>query len=543
MSFHAYSKSIVEDYLSTVAYVDDLIFSNRNEMKPTDLGPVNKKEIGAIISVKKKIEDIDKPERQLEPNIIPLSFTNAFLSKGIHCALFELAENKSNIEAIKKTLKKSDVIILDWQMHGDLGKSTCELIKYLLEEDKNTSLSLRLLIVYTDQPVYNSIIKENVAPIFDKLGITCNFVSETEIQSGHTKIIVLQKPPINVKEESKVSGEDLPERIIEEMTLLTKGLVSNSALKAVTVIRRNTHKLLGAFNKDLDPAYLAHRAMIPIPEDAEVLLKSSIVDSIDSVLSYSEIVTCCNIEQIEKWFDNNPIENKEITIGKSTNKVVVNNDDRKEWLKKGYNVFTNEILKRNHKNCLNELQFEDYDKNKNGLFKNTNDCFIKDGSTSSEEFAILTHHRSNFITPVYIPILTLGVVVQKVNNNEFYLCIQQRCDSVRIQDGEVRNFLFLPLTEHGSYPIIFKKEPGDYNKLKVNITNSHYLFIEKFTQTANGLVQAIIEEGGYNFIDADGEKYKWILDLKESHAQRIANKFASLLSRVGLDESEWLRRS
>ena len=38
-------------------------------------------------------------------------------------------------------------------------------------------------------------------------------------------------------------------------------------------------------------------------------------------------------------------------------------------------------------------------------------------------------------------------------------------------------------------------------------------------------------------------RYYWVLDLKESHAQRIANEFSANLARVGLDESEWLRRS
>jgi hypothetical protein len=32
------------------------------------------------------------------------------------------------------------------------------------------------------------------------------------------------------------------------------------------------------------------------------------------------------------------------------------------------------------------------------------------------------------------------------------------------------------------------------------------------------------------------------LDLKDLHAQRIVDEYASQLSRVGLDESEWLRR-
>ncbi len=31
-------------------------------------------------------------------------------------------------------------------------------------------------------------------------------------------------------------------------------------------------------------------------------------------------------------------------------------------------------------------------------------------------------------------------------------------------------------------------------------------------------------------------------DLNDAQAQRVANNYASQLSRVGLDESEWLRR-
>jgi hypothetical protein len=544
MSFHTYSKSIVEDYLSTVAYVDDLIFSNRIATKAVDIGDPDMRAVSAKNPILEKVEKVEEtvPVPQLIPNINPLTFTNAFLEKGINCALIELSEDRSNIESIKKTLKKSDVIILDWQMHSDLGRNACELVELILSEDKNKSLSLRLLVIYTDQPVYNTLIRESVVPIFDSLKISYNVsASGTEIISGHTKIIVFQKPKLGTTENGKISGEDLPEKIIEELTLLTEGLVSNTALKAVTVIRRSAHKLLGAFNKDLDAAYLAHRAMTPLPEDAEALLKSSIVDSIDSVISYSDVASACNIDQIEKWFIDNTLEDNEITIVRATNRVTINDEERKKWLIKGYKEFTNNILQSYGKGELDENQFENYDRN--GLLKNTNDCFIKSGTYSSEDFAILTHHKSNFITPTYVPILTLGVVVQRQDNDKYYLCIQQRCESVRIQEREVRNFLFLPLTENGSYPIIFKKSQGDYIKLKVNINNSHCLLILKFKQTNKGLVQAINEDGGYNFFDTYGKQYKWILDLKESHAQRIANKFASQLSRIGLEESEWLRRS
>jgi hypothetical protein len=46
------------------------------------------------------------------------------------------------------------------------------------------------------------------------------------------------------------------------------------------------------------------------------------------------------------------------------------------------------------------------------------------------------------------------------------------------------------------------------------------------------------------FFKASGTRarYRWVADLKAEHAQRVANDFAYQLSRVGLTESEWLRR-
>ncbi len=59
-------------------------------------------------------------------------------------------------------------------------------------------------------------------------------------------------------------------------------------------------------------------------------------------------------------------------------------------------------------------------------------------------------------------------------------------------------------------------------------------------------MQALKEDDGfYYYTGGPGNqvKFQWILELKEAHAQRIVNNFAAQLSRVGLAESEWLRRT
>jgi hypothetical protein len=58
-----------------------------------------------------------------------------------------------------------------------------------------------------------------------------------------------------------------------------------------------------------------------------------------------------------------------------------------------------------------------------------------------------------------------------------------------------------------------------------------------------GVVRGV-REGEAVFFTAERSesRYRWISELKFEQAQRIVNKYAAEISRVGLDESEWLRR-
>lgn len=55
------------------------------------------------------------------------------------------------------------------------------------------------------------------------------------------------------------------------------------------------------------------------------------------------------------------------------------------------------------------------------------------------------------------------------------------------------------------------------------------------------IIQASKKEDKYVFYSSYGETYEWVVDLKEMQAQRILNSYCAQLSRVGLNESEWLR--
>lgn len=65
-----------------------------------------------------------------------------------------------------------------------------------------------------------------------------------------------------------------------------------------------------------------------------------------------------------------------------------------------------------------------------------------------------------------------------------------------------------------------------------------------FTPTAEGVVRAHNDGASFLFAsDSDRDHYRWVAALKYEDAQKVINKFAAHIARVGLDESEWLRRS
>ena len=160
-----------------------------------------------------------------------------------------------------------------------------------------------------------------------------------------------------------------------------------------------------------------------------------------------------------------------------------------------------------------------------------------DVAKSNVDFAILTHHKNIFQPVIEPPILTLGSIIKDKNNNH-YICIQQRCDSVRIKEGQ-RRFLFLPLEDEGEYPLIVN------NSLTLFPNKSSFALktIRFKPQEGATIIQASMVNDKYIFTSIHKEAYEWVVDLKEMHAQRILNSYCAQLSRVGLNESEWLRLS
>lgn len=545
-TFFEKSKEIANDFIQSIVFLDDKAYRNSDNENTA--------------------HDFDA-----------LKISKIFAKENKICAVYR-PESEKDIEDFKSIADKADCVILDWQIdikqeilkgseeddapYDDYrGLYTKEIIKSILFDEGQQKDSLKIIIIYTgDYTLLEDISTSIYSDVFSSSSEYTLNLKDCSIQSSHVKVIVRAK---EVKiaaasnrekyENFMINYESLPSFILDEFTHMTSGLLSNFALMSLTTLRKNSSKILGLFSKEMDSAYLSHKALLPSQEDAEDLLIDLFGDTIADLLLYNKI----NEEirgLIQGWIDLIiKIEHKNEVFkkkGKADN-ITVNYIRNHALLVDLVSSKNKDVGKRYidafSKNAgLSKTKAEeyyDYISNNNittQLFLNNSEMGSQQGI--DQRFSILTHHKSLFIPSNTIHKLTLGTVVKStVVSDKYYICIQQRCDSVRIQQNTDRKFLFIPLKiSDGKFDII---TPEGVRLKKVN--DSFSIRTIKFVCTNDyGVIVAEKDDKGKPVFTQKytDEQFEWILDLKDLHAQRIIIDYTTKLSRVGLDESEWHRK-
>jgi hypothetical protein len=434
----------------------------------------------------------------------------------------EITKEDDSLEPIKRILNKTDIAILDWQMHGDSGNKAIELLLSIL--DNSQKAELRLIIIYTEEQTYASILPDIILPRLLDIDIKNGILDKSNCKylNGHTKIVVLKKEN-GIKTDFSVSDEELPERIIEEFTDITEGLVSNTALKAVSTVRRNTHNLLAIFNKDLDAAFFNHRAFLETPSDSQLHVVNWIADEIKDTLYFNNVSKEMGLDNIKLSLNSTEIDEYPIFDKHGIEKKKLAKNLMISLLEKG-------CIQHNIEN----------DKNGNNIPQSWINHFYKSfvlvDTNINEKFAALSSLSSSSFTHDAHQFLTLGVILKR--EDDILLCIQPSCDSFRLK--KMTRFIFLKVEKNSENFDLVVPEGKNYQKLAI-INKTDNIELISF-DPSNGIVISGTDNNDEVFEDISGTKYKWIANLKYPFAQRIANAFAYEISRVGLDESEWLRK-
>lgn len=508
-TFEDITKEVVNRFLQNILFIDDKAYQKEN---------------------KENVFDAEKILR-------------LFARSGKLCTVYAPV-SECDICGYSALFAKSDVVVLDWYLDLETNKDeadeemdaeideprgfyTRNLIKDIVADAKDEKM--KLVIVYTGETDLRGITKE-ICNDVEQYG---NFIhDDCRVFSSNVSIVICAK--YNGEEQFKhlddlkskvVRYENFPRFVLDEYSKLVNGILSNYALSVISTIREQTSKILKVYSGDTDYAYLGHRVLLKNQKDVHQLLTKVFGDSI------SDLIASSNIEidnWLFPWVDYKFQKAKIVKIGDK--EITIDGSLLKELLLDTSETYKEKIARLLHGN----LTAKEAEKNSTLLFS-VDDIIA---NYSNVQFAKITHHKNIFGILPERPMLTLGTVV--LCGGKYYVCIQQRCDSVRLT--EERKFLFLPLTNsNGKIHVLINDD--------IHLNVSEYTYSLKTVrfkpQEGEDCVYAEkVEEQGFEklvFESIYGEKYEWILELKELQAQRIVAAYCSTLARVGLDESEWLR--
>jgi len=545
-SFFQYSRKITEKFLQSTVVIDDCAIFPGAGAEPVAAKmttPPRRVSVGRAVkelagkTAKIERETISEDPHQLNAKKV----IDGFAAKGIVCSVIKPdQEDRTALpDYMYKLSFNADMIVIDWSMQEDDGEIALSLMKQLITGDLLERAQLRLIAIYTiDQDIEK--IPNKIKDSLEVQGIRNILLSEEApftIQIGSIRIIVLSKPGADIPKDAlkqQVAFEQLADRLTTEFTAMTIGLVSNVVLNSLAEIRINNHKIVTNFASDLDAPYLTQRSLLENPEDAEEHLVALVAAELSAILEEKDVRVSANIKAIKQWIDYKKSSDDEFIFDVDNGPSIKWNKEQViDLLEKGLNIVNNDKYKIGRGSFI-----------KNALNSNLTKMYYGEGVSQpylDEKFAVIANFRSFYGKP--IPRLNLGTIIKTIDaTNKYYICIQPRCDCVRIQNRT--NFLFLPLTlSEGNDVELVVKDNGTFMRFCIKKSSYDIKPIEFMPKLrGKGCIVAHMRKEGYCFKDTRRNIYKWIGELRIEHALSLSNEFSSELVRVGPNESEWLRR-
>ncbi|WP_458400104.1 response regulator receiver domain [Mailhella sp.] len=519
-SFATYSEASLKAFLRTAIVIDDHM----------DFGSSEKFSI--IKTPSRRMADLspsaESPAVYQEGYLNASALVESFLKEGILCTPLERTSGFTEDEEIPV----ADIFVLDWKF-GDNGNNAISCIEKCT---KGHPRAVHFICIYTSEIDVSKISDMLIDHFRDITELECN--KENGFKINNTYIIIYKKRAPNANLEGlapfkEVQEEDLPRELIKTFSQLLGGLLPNTVLNALGAIRDNTHSLLSRFPASLDYAFLTHRACSNPCEDTEEHIIPIICSEVRSVLLQNNIASCLNIEKINSWIADNP---QNITPLKKLKKEKDGKEE--EYLPIFLETGMDGLCKEHeyHRICKDIL--EKHVRNS----ELTEFWGARNPRLADAELAMLMAYEYKYED--CIPLLQSGTIIKASNSALYYLCVQPACDCVRIESTG-RPFLFIPLEEAKDadrFDFVFID--GEMIKYLKKITKIYKLKIIEFApKDGDKNISSYIDEEGRTFFKgADEEKYFFVLQLKEAQTLRSIQESANALSRIGLTESEWLRR-
>ena len=568
-SISAYDKFIIESaeqYLHTVVLIDDRIYESESgsvASRLTKPAAVRRKAAlkrRAATTVEKKKESTENIDDETLDEVSFHDVQNSFAKKRIICSLYQPKKRASFGEQsdVYKLCSTADVVVVDWDLHGDSGKNATNLVGTLVEQSmRDIPNQLRLILIYTTDTNLGGVANDIYEGIEGRIGD--QFIkpedggNELILKTSNSRVVIIGKGlSTHLPQYSNfyVPAKNLAQRTLFEFSQLASGLLQGIVLRGVANLRKNNRRILTRFHKDLDIAFLTHRAL-SLPDEAFgqiiPLLTDELRAVLEDMLGESPLGKPPAVKGIlDDWCDNNwklrgdaKLKIGDDAVGSEFVKDVFCNGPA---FKTDYSQFRgSKITGLVKKSGNGSPEWDEKNCNKHNLAEylsgdcGVDHCHERLGSLMSQRIRYGHSRRT----------LHLGVIVKELADKKRYmLCLQPVCDSVRMASKDrAFVFCFLDKATDDKLPThCVMDERGNLIQLRYKPKVSN-ISVSNFKGN-DDVVYANKDAKGRFVFKGAGEKdyeYEWIAELKTEHAQRAAEQFGRELSRVGLTESEWLR--
>lgn len=545
-----YLKS-AQRFLQTAIVIDDqaMMGSTETVVVPAAIETPT----GSVLSSEAEPTAPTTIEITLEQDMIPSSMalnarilSQAFLDHRMICGLYRPETGEDMVTRASGAAEAADIIVVDWHLETGRSQPAKDIILSVLQKDAEEKGRLRLIAIYTSQPGREAIAIDLLNEIEQSDIFRDRFKrSGAVISDTTTRIVVINKRSTpEAADREEVTEERLPDRLVSEFAELTTGVMPSFALSSVAAVRQGAHHVLSLYTSQLDGAFVAHRCGIPHPEDSKAFAVDMIASELRNLIEVADVAgEMLGEAVIESWIQDKIDKGEQFR----TDRAEISAHLVKSFVKGGATAVQNSAEHQIGFNNAGGVLGKDHKVTTGNLSR----IFYSNADTARQgvqELARLSTfqrepHRTR-LPKSWVPKLTLGNVVQRIDgDHEILLCVQPRCDSIRL-DG-VTAFPFQTVQKDRNFNLVVRDISGVDQSTWVNLKPRDAKMVSFDIDTDRMAVLARLDDetGRYIFKAVNGDAFAWLGDLKAMKAQRWASELGTRVQVVGIDELEWLRQA
>jgi hypothetical protein len=465
------------------------------------------------------------------------ALSDALADRGITCGVLKPSPEEKEqlvIDRVVSVSARVDLVVLDWVLDPVAGVTSLEAVKRIVHTDRR---GCRVIAIYTSEPL-----AEIAAELEQELEDAQRAADdEMMLRVGGTRIALFRKATaddVERDDENRGYSElQLADKLIEVFLDLAQGWVRGIALNTLAAIRENLHAVLTRLDPSLDLGYAGHLLRLEHVEEGALQLIDAIGGELRGVIEDDRRShETAGPSGLKAWLD----------YRDGLGELAISRDLLSTYLshppaKRGETL--TDVM-----NALNSGRPQDQRVKKPEFTRSATALFtagfaVDSAREADGDFAILLAIRHAYSGA--LPHLRLGTILSDRQRRKYWICLQPDCDSVRLK------------SKTAAFPLMPLRVVNDADKRFHFVVPRSRLNAHLFNPATPAAVttytfrpNAATKQVAFKHSRADASvlevhttsRKAFVLagQLKPAHAARVAHGLGQALTRIGLDESEWL---